>query len=214
MGTGAKWDNGSVASMSLMIDIRKLGLFNKMAKEGGNTVADHLSQMTGMETEMEITKINFIDIPDIKAHVGDQKQIGISIEMLEQPYGHILFLFQAGDAKKLAHGMMGDMEGADPSSSGFTDMERSAVQEIGNIMTSGFIDGWANVLNTTIDMSTPSFTYGPGSSMVDDLVGDRDDEMALMFDSRVKALESDINVKVYTFPELNELVDLMQDIEV
>ena len=31
---------------SLMIDIRKLGLFNKMAKEGGNTVADHLSQMT------------------------------------------------------------------------------------------------------------------------------------------------------------------------
>jgi len=70
-----------------MIDIRKLGLFNKMAKDGGNTVADHLSQMTGMETEMEITKINFIDIPDIRAHVGDDEQIGISIEMLEQPTG-------------------------------------------------------------------------------------------------------------------------------
>ena len=38
---------------SLKIDIRKLGLFNRMATEGGNTVADHLSQMTGMETEME-----------------------------------------------------------------------------------------------------------------------------------------------------------------
>ncbi len=34
------------------------------------------------------------------------------------------------------------------------------------------------------------------------------------FDSRVHALESDINVKVYTFPELEELVDLMQEIEV
>ncbi|MFB6074490.1 MAG: chemotaxis protein CheC [Haloarculaceae archaeon] len=200
--------------MSLMIDIRKLGLFNKMAKEGGNTVADHLSQMTGMETEMEITKINFIDVPDIKTHVGDEKQIGISIEMLEPPYGHILFLFNADSAKELAHGMVGDMGETDPSAEGFTDMERSAIQEIGNIMTSGFIDGWANVLETTIDISTPSFTFGPGSGMIDELVGDRGTSMALMFDSRVQALDSNINVKVYTFPELDELVGLMQEIEV
>ncbi|MHB9286686.1 chemotaxis protein CheC [Halobacteriales archaeon Cl-PHB] len=200
--------------MSLMIDIRKLGLFNKMAKEGGNTVADHLSQMTGMDTEMEITKINFIDVPDIKTHVGHQKQIGISIELLEPPHGHILFLFNATSAKELAHGMIGDMGESDPTSSGFTDMERSAIEEIGNIMTSGFIDGWANVLQTTIDMSTPTFTYGPGSGMIDELVGNRDDEMALMFDSRVHALDSDIDVTVYTFPQLDELVGLMQQIEV
>ena len=200
--------------MSLMIDIRKLALFNKMAKEGGNTVAEHLSTMTGMETEMEITKINFIDIPDIKTHVGDDKQIGISIELEEPPHGHILFLLNADSAKDLAQGMIGDMGGSDPDQDGFTEMERSAIQEIGNIMTSGFIDGWANVLETTIDISTPTFTYGPGSGMVDELVGDRDSEMALMFDSRVQALDSDIDVKVYTFPELEELVELMQEIEV
>jgi chemotaxis protein CheC len=197
-----------------MIDIRKLGLFNKMAKEGGNTVANHLSQMTDMETEMEITKINFIDIPDIKTAVGDEKQIGISIELQEPPHGHILFLFNADSAKELAHGMVGDMGETDPDNAGFTDMERSAIQEIGNIMTSGFIDGWANVLETTIDMSTPNFTFGPGSGMIDSLVGGRDTNMALMFDSRVRALDSDINVKVYTFPELDELVELMQEIEV
>jgi len=200
--------------MSLMIDIRKLGLFNRMAKEGGNTVAAHLGQMTGMDTEMEITKINFIDIPDIKTHVGDSKQIGISIELVEPPHGHVLFLFNADSAKQLAGGMIGDMADSPPASEGFSDMERSAIQEIGNIMTSGFIDGWANVLETTIDMGTPTFTYGPGSGMIDDLVGDRDDDMALMFDSRVHALDSDIDVTVYTFPELGELVDLMQEIEV
>ncbi|WP_049993430.1 chemotaxis protein CheC [Halapricum salinum] len=200
--------------MSLMIDIRKLALFNKMAKEGGNTVADHLSQMTGMDTQMEITKINFIDIPDIKTHVGDEKLIGISIQLQEPPHGHILFLLNYANAKTLAQGMLGDMGGADPDSDGFTDMERSAIQEIGNIMTSGFIDGWANVLETTIDMGTPTFTYGPGSGMVDQLVGDRDSNMALMFDSRIHALDSDIDVTVYTFPQLDELVGLMQEIDV
>ena len=200
--------------MSLMIDIRKLGLFNRMAKEGGNTVADHLGQMTGMETEMEITKINFIDIPDIKTHVGDERQIGISVELLEPPHGHVLFLFEADSAKELAGGMLGDMANEPAADGGFTDMERSAIEEIGNIMTSGFIDGWANVLRTTIDMSTPTFTYGPGSDMIDRLVGDRGDDMALMFDSRVHAPKSDADVTVYTFPELGELVGLMQDIEV
>jgi len=74
--------------------------------------------------------------------------------------------------------MIGDMGGADPESAGCTDMERSAIQEIGNVMTSGFIDGWANVLQTRIDISTPEFTFGPGSGMVDRLVGDPDGRIA------------------------------------
>jgi len=200
--------------MSLKIDIRKLGLFNRMAKEGGTTVADHLSQMTGMATEMEITKINFIDVPDIKTHVGDAEQIGISIELLEPPHGHILFLIEARSAKNLAAGMIGDMADTDPNASGFTEMEKSAIQEIGNIMTSAFIDGWANVLETTIDMGTPNFTFGPGSGTVKEIIGDRENDMALMFDSRVHAQDEDIDVKVYTFPKLDELVSLMQELEV
>ena len=196
---------------NLKVDIRKLNLFNKMAKEGANTVADHLSQMTGMETEMEITKINFLEIDDIKTHVGHEKQVGIHIELVEPPHGYILFLFSARSAKNLAAGMLG---GRTSDSGGFTDLERSAVQEIGNIMTSGFIDGWANVLNTTIDISTPKFTYGAGSRMVANLVGSRPDEMALVFDSQVHARDADVEVKVYTFPELAELVGLMQQIEI
>ncbi|WP_276301440.1 chemotaxis protein CheC [Halorussus lipolyticus] len=197
---------------NLHVDIRKLNLFNQMAKEGANTVASHLNQMTGMETEMEITKINFLEIDDIKTHVGHEKQVGTHIELVEPPHGYILFLFSASSAKKLAQGMLPGS--ADPSSKGFSDMERSAVQEIGNIMTSGFIDGWANVFNTTIDISTPKFTYGAGSKMVDNLVGNRRDDMALVFDSRVHAREADVEVKVYTFPELEELVSLMKQIEI
>ena len=195
---------------NLKVDIRKLNIFNRMAKQGANTVAAHLNQMTGMQTEMEITKINFLEIEDIKTHVGHDKQVGIHIRLTEPPHGHILFLFGARSAKALASGMLGD---GSPDGTGFSDMEKSAIQEIGNIMTSGFIDGWANVLDTTIDISTPQFTYGAGSRMVENLVGDRPDEMALVFDSRVHAREADVEVKVYTFPELEELVGLMQRIE-
>jgi len=197
--------------MTMQIDIRKLSILNQMAKQGANTVANHLNQMTGMQAEMEITKINFLEISDIRTHIGHEKQVGIHIELVEQPYGYILFLFTAKSAKQLAHGMMGGM--GERSKNGFSDMEKSAVQEIGNIMTSGFIDGWANVLQTTIDFSTPEFTYGPGSKIVDSLVNPHDD-VAMVVDSRVHVPEEDVELKVYSFPKLEELVGLMRQIEI
>jgi len=196
-----------------MIDIRKLRLFNQMAKAGANTVADHMSQMTGLETEMEITKINFLDIADIETHLGRDPQVGVHIQLVQPPHGYVLILFDERSAKQLAHVMMGGDPRAADEKAEFTSMEQSAVQEIGNIMTSGFIDGWANVLNTTIDISTPTFVHQPGSGIVRELVGGSEDEMALVFDSHIHATDSDINAKVYTFPELEKLVALMNRIK-
>ncbi|MFB6200693.1 MAG: chemotaxis protein CheC, partial [Halorhabdus sp.] len=104
--------------------------------------------------------------------------------------------------------------GADPDQEGFTDMERSAIQEIGNIMTSGYIDGWANVLDTTIGMSTPSFAYGPADGIVDEMGGWPDEDIAFVIDSKLTASDGDVALTIYTFPKLVELVDLIQDIDV
>ena len=196
--------------MSLELDIRKLRLFNQMAKEGGGTVADHLQQLTGLETELRVTKLNFLTLSDIRTHVGDSKQIGISIELLEPPHGHILFLVDGLSAKRIAGQMIGGM--GEVSDSGFSDLERSAIQEVGNIMTSAFIDGWANVLNTTIDISPPTFTYGAGSDLASNLVHSQYD-LALLFDSQIHAPAADVDMSVYMFPNLEELVNLMRQIE-
>ena len=197
-------------SDSLMVDIRKLRLFNKMARSGANTVADHMSQLTGMDTEMEITRINFMDLPDIETHIGSDRQAGVYIELVQPPHGYVLILFGRHSAKELASVMLGGRDTSDGD--GFTEMEKSAVQEVGNIMTSGFIDGWANVLNTTIDISPPTFVYQPGSSIVEEVAGANDSDMALVFDSAIHAPASDIEARVYTFPELSELVTLMNQI--
>jgi chemotaxis protein CheC len=118
-------------------------------------------------------------------------------------------------SKRLARGMVGDMGGAGETTDGlFTDMERSAMQETGNIMTSGFIDGWANVLDTTIDMSTPSFIYGPSAAIVDEMGGWPDEETAFVVDSTIVAADADVAVTVYTFPKLADLVERIREIDV
>ena len=61
-------------------------------------------------------------------------------------------------------------------------------------------------------MSTPTFTDWTSSGMIDELVGQRDDEVALGFESHVHALDADVDVTVYPFPELEELIELVHRI--
>jgi len=197
--------------MSLEVDVRKLDLFNKIAKEGSERVSDHLNQMAGLDTEIAVSKINFLDIEDVRTHMGDGSRVGIFVELTESPYGYVLFMLEPADAKDLAGMLVG---GADDGSEGFSDMERSAIQEVGNIMTSGYIDGWANVLDTTIGMSTPSFAYGPAGGIVDKMGGWPDEDIAFVIDSEITAGDGDVSLTIYTFPKLVDLVELIQGIDV
>jgi chemotaxis protein CheC len=198
--------------MSLKVDVRKLDVFNKISKEGSRQVAASLSQMTGIDAEIQVAKINLLAMEDVETHLGDDRRVGIHVELTEPPYGYVLFMLDPRDSKRLAQLLLpGDDAGAD---SGFSEMERSAIQEIGNIMTSGYIDGWANVLETTIDMGTPAFTYGPAHGIVEQLGGWPDEDLAFVLDSEITAGDTDIDLTVYTFPQLHDLVALVQQLDV
>jgi chemotaxis protein CheC len=198
--------------MGLQVDVRKLDLFNQMAKEGSEMVADNLGQLTGLNAGVHTSQINFLDIGDVKTHIGDTEQVGIYVELNEPPYGYVLFMLDPADSKQLAGAMMGGM-GEQSDGIGFSEMERSAMQEIGNIMTSAFIDGWANVLDTTIDMGTPNFVYGPASGIVDEMGGWPDSDLVFVIDSQITVEDGDLGMTVYTFPELEDLVALIQNID-
>jgi chemotaxis protein CheC len=197
--------------MSLEVDVRKLELFNRVSKEGSRKVADSLSQMTGLDASIHVSKINLLHIDDVKTHLGDDEQVGIHVELTESPYGYVLFLLDPADSKRLAQSMV---PGDGSSEGGFSDMERSAIQEIGNIMTSGYIDGWANVLETTIDMGTPTFTYGPSHQIIEHMGGWPDEDIVFVLDSQITTGDTDVDLTVYTFPQIRDLVELVRAIDI
>jgi len=202
--------------MDYRVDVRKLELFNKMSKHGAATVSNHLNQMTDLDTAIAVSKINFLDIEDVKTHVGNEDQVGIYIELTDAPQGYVLFMLDPEGSKRLAQSMLPEgMDGGEPADGEFfSDMEMSAMQEIGNIMTSGFIDGWANVLETTIDMTTPSFTHDRPADIIDDMGGWPEEDIAFVIDSKIVSAETDVNVTVYTFPRVKSLVEVIQRIDI
>lgn len=200
--------------MSLKVDVRKLEVFNKVSKEGSRRVADSLNQMADLDAKIQIAKINLLHMDDVKTHLGDDKAVGIHVELTEPPYGYVLFVLDPADSKKLAQALIPGGGGGDEDADDFTDMERSAMQEIGNIMTSGYIDGWANVLDTTIDMGTPTFTYGPTHKIIEQMGGWPDRDIVFVLDSQITTGDTDVNLTVYTFPQVRELVDLVKQLDI
>ncbi|MGM0398672.1 MAG: chemotaxis protein CheC [Halobacteriota archaeon] len=192
--------------MSTKIDIRQLRDVNELAKAGAETVAQHLNQLTGVETEMQITKINVIDVTDLGRHLGRDKMVGVNVPLLEPPHGSVLILFDDESAKTLAHTMVGGESDGGP---GYSEMERSAIREVGNIMTSGFIDGWADVVGRTIDISTPQLLRAGGEDIVDHCVDPGEHEIAMVFDSTLEAPDVDVEATIYSFPDIEEFVALI-----
>lgn len=198
--------------MSTMIDIRRLRTVNRLARAGATTVAEHLEQLTGVSTEMQITRINVIDVADLGAALGDTPRVGVNVPLIERPHGSVLMLFEDESARRLADTMLGGMASDGGTASGYSDMERSAIREVGNIMTSGFIDGWANVLGRTIDISTPQLVRASGQDIVDHCVDPGEHEIAMVFDSTLQAPDADIEATIYSFPDIQEFVGMINDI--
>jgi len=197
--------------MTLKVDIRKLSFINEMAKVGTNGVADNMSKLTGEDARMEVTKTNFIDIEDIKAQLDEGKRVGVRVRLMEPPHGHILILFPEASAKKITALMLSDM--VDDLSSVSGEMARSAVEELGNMMASGFIDGWADVLGRTIDIATPQLVYAPAGEVVERTAGLGGEDLALFFDSQMNVPSYEIEAEIYAFPDLEEFVEMVNALE-
>ncbi|MDQ2051382.1 chemotaxis protein CheC [Natronolimnohabitans sp. A-GB9] len=197
--------------MTLQVDIRKLSFINEMAKVGTNGVADNMSKLTGEDTRMEVTKTNFIDVDDIESQLDPGKRVGVRVRLLDPPHGHILVLFPEASAKKITAIMLRDV--VDDMSDVSGKMARSAVEEMGNMMASGFIDGWADVLERAIDTAAPQLVYAQAEDVVSRTAGLGGDDLALFFDSDLTVPSYQIEAEIYAFPDLAEFVGMVNDIE-
>ncbi|ARS91654.1 chemotaxis protein CheC [Natrarchaeobaculum aegyptiacum] len=198
--------------MTMMVDIRKLSFINEMAKVGTNGVADNMSKLTGEDARMEVTKTNFVDVDDIESQLEPGKRVGVRVRLLDPPHGHILILFPEASAKKITAIMLNDV--VDDMSNVSGKMARSAVEEMGNMMASGFIDGWADVLGRMIDVAAPQLVYAPAEDIVTRTASLGDDDLALFFDSDLTVPSYQIEAEIYAFPDLAEFVEMVNAIDV
>ncbi|WP_290816097.1 chemotaxis protein CheC [Halovivax sp.] len=196
------------------IEYDKLDGFDRMAEQGADEVANTATTLTGIETSVEIRRLNFVSLETIPEEVANETLVGVAFEFDGTPSGYLLFLFDEDSAREIIEAMV--PTGSDDDTDEFDQMGKSAIMELGNIMASGFLDGWANVLDTTIDHSTPEFIHDIGAAAVDPVIiqlGENQD-YAFVFDTMVVADGREFDCEVYAIPDEDDLERALNDLDV
>jgi len=105
-----------------LLPLDALSRFNRMTSEGAAGAADHLTTMTGVETDVEVSQLRFLPIEDVPAHVGDRSRAGTAFELSGATDGYLLVLFDEESAEVVADEMT-PMDTGD----GIGELERSAL---------------------------------------------------------------------------------------
>ena len=106
--------------------------------------------------------------------------------------------------------------GAGTVAGGFKPMHESAIEEIGNIMISGFVDGWANVLGTSNQHTPPEFVHDFASAIVDPIMSDlaTGQEYVFGFDTLIQTTQEAVNCQILALPRAEELKEALNELSV
>ena len=142
------------------IDLNNMeGVYFDVLREIGHIGAGNattaLATMIGTKVDMRVPKVGLMEFKEIGAEMGGEETImaGIYQQIRGDISGSIMFLLEEKSARVLVSKLMGVESN---SSEPFNEMEISALQEIGNIITGSYLSSLSTLTNMTIDASVPS----------------------------------------------------------
>jgi two-component system chemotaxis sensor kinase CheA/chemotaxis protein CheC len=192
------------------IPIEKLEVFNRMTRRGTEKAAENVETMTGIETAAEVTRTSFCPIEDVPKQVGNDTYVGTVVEFTGTPSGFLLVLFDEPSAVTVAEALMPMA----PEGEGLTDRRKSAIEELGNILSSGFVDGWANVLQQSIDHTPPRLVHDMGRAIVDPLAAQlgQHQRHAFTVDSTMRTEDVAFECAIHALPDERQLREALDEL--
>ena len=191
------------------VPAEKLTIFNDFAEQSAKRASEQIGMLTGLTTDVDVSQLRFTALSEMASNIGPETHIGSVFEMNGLPSGYFLLLFDEPSANSVASAMMpGGDDAVDDS------MMQAAIEELGNILTSGFIDGWANTLQTTIEHSPPEYVRDSGSNVMHDVVDrlDGNQEYAFTIDSAIEIGGRETQCRIYVLPDRDELTQALDQL--
>lgn len=130
-------------------------------KEIGNIGAGNamtaLSQMLQCKVDMKVPQVKLLPFSEVGAIMGGEEQVmvGVYLGVEGDITGSMMFLVEKTSAKHLINKVMMGMA---PEGDDFTEMELSAMREVGNIITGAYLNSLSTLTNLKIYPTPPDLT--------------------------------------------------------
>jgi chemotaxis protein CheC len=187
--------------------LQRLAAFQlDVLKEVGNIGAGHaataLSQLLGRPVDMKIPLVRILSFEQIADSLGGSEAVVVAIFLRVDggAPGNMFFILSLPSAKKLLDQMVG-IPATDPNS--FTEMEISALQEIGNILVGSYLSSLADFTGLQFVPTVPSMAIDMAGAILSfgliqfGQMGDR----ALLIDTAFLEGEYEVAGHFYFIPD-------------
>lgn len=129
-------------------------ILKEIGNIGAGNATTALAQMLGRKVDMKVPQVRLLDFNEVGAVMGGEEQImaGIYLFVEGDITGSIMFLLREDAARELVSKLMGIPMRAEGQ---MTEMELSALNEIGNIITGAYLNSLSSLTNMKIFPSIP-----------------------------------------------------------
>jgi chemotaxis protein CheC len=132
----------------------QLDALREVGNIGAGNAATALSQLINRKIDMTVPAVNVVPFDDIFSRIGGEEVvIGVIVRVLGDTPGNILFIFEKEIALNLIETLVGER------SEQITEMGNSVLCEVGNIISSSYMNSIARFTNLVITASVPAVTY-------------------------------------------------------
>ncbi len=142
-----------------------LDVLKELGNIGAGNAMTALSQMISSKVDMSVPQVQLLEFKDVGSLMGGEEQImvGVMLAVEGDITGSMMFLIERSSAKHLINKMMAGMvtEGDD-----FSEMEMSAIKEIGNIITAAYLNSLSTMTNLTIYPTPPEINVDMAAALL------------------------------------------------
>jgi chemotaxis protein CheC len=193
------------------IPLPKLTVMNRLGEVGIWGVADRLSDLrSDLTVRSDHVQSGYAVLGQIGASFSDEPRVGVRTHLPRAPHGYVLCLFDPGSANRAAALMLQDTN-VDVATAE-TSMAESALSELGNMLSSGFLDAWADRFDGEIDLSTPQLVRNTEQQIIEETVR-QDRDLGIYVGSRLTIEEYDIGATVYLFPGTKTFIGILSRLD-
>ncbi len=131
-----------------------MDVLKELGNIGAGNAMTALSQMLGCKVDMRVPQIKLLEFKEVGALMGGEEQlmVGVFLGVEGDITGSMMFLVEKSSAKHLINKIMMGMA---PQSDDFTEMELSAMKEVGNIITGAYLNSLSMMTNLKIYPTPP-----------------------------------------------------------
>lgn len=142
-----------------------IDVLREIGNVGAGNAMTAIASMLSIKVNMNVPKVQLLEVSKLGAVICPEEEVvvGIFLEIGSDIQGSMMFMMRMGPAKYLVNRLMG----RDPDYAGdFTELDLSALKEIGNIIAGSYLSALATMTNLVITPSIPYISIDMAASLL------------------------------------------------